>query len=484
MPDQFGNPTPQEVMAQIAGEDQALLTQGATPQERRLNRLVHATRLMAGGQDPRLAQADQIVKAQRRALSMQQEEGESNLDFSIRQGRTMLEDMRDVDPATYAQISEQLTGLEKERLDRRLLLARDERAAAQDERAAAQSEQQVRSQTLANDRTQRDLDFNNVVYFYDPQEQALTGEVMDSTEEGFAERLSAFQQTNPGVIPVSREQVLDVLDTSAADINYFNNSTREQKIGAINNQLRFVDNAAALASVFARSFEEEAGNPAAQVIGSINRGIGSIMNNLTEGRRILDNNRDRNEVVLPSYGSAKFEEDVKDIEGRMREDSDMLRWVNQNNISFQDASTLMTSLAYTLARTYDNRVTDADFRNAWKMLGGGNSDPGTIMSALRQQALHQSRSLTDEIGTEVNNILELYPSGSEAVLDATVISRQLALLKARSSEFQSASQSIMDRYGQRDTYTPADHVSPAASAATPLTNGVVTGADGTQFIIR
>ena len=132
MPDQFGNMTEQEVIQQLQIQRMMERQTERTPQERREGRLRAFGRAISSKVDPRITIAQDIEEAMSKAARLPRTEGETNLDYQIRQGRQAMSDMQNVDPMATAALSAQVTELEMERFTRSKLTAEASRAEARD----------------------------------------------------------------------------------------------------------------------------------------------------------------------------------------------------------------------------------------------------------------------------------------------------------------------------------------------------------------
>lgn len=428
MPDQFGNPTPQEVLAQIVSEKQAANRVASTARQERANNMRAFGQALFAGIDPRLTAAKEINEALAPAQMLERGETESAIDFEIRQHREMFESVRNVDPTTAAQISAQLTELEEERAQRVFL-------------------QQDRENTLAqaeDDNRDRDAEWvaNNVLYVVEPGARGTTGEYLELDDPDFEEKRQGHMANGLMVVPA--DQVRGLLDTSTSDSKWWNNSSYDKRFTAVSDIARTVGVANALGEVFLNAIDTTGDIPTT-AWDKVESGLVSIGSTLSDMKRSVDGRT----ADMPRPGDPLYEgsrSDVATWDGVHGEDSTVNLLMNRGMNAIQ-AQSLLTTMAYTLARSFDARVTEQDYINARRIIGAANGHPALIMAAIESNLLTSNAHTQETYRLEVNNMLGNERLGALDRSKATVIRDQLDLADAGVQRFQGLRNAVTERFG-------------------------------------
>lgn len=357
MPDQFGNPTPPEILSQISQERDSTISGASNPMERRNAIMFAMGRMLNSGQDPRLERAQEIEHAVGQSMGLTRGEAESALDYEIRRGRDLFERLKFVDPTSASEVSGQLIKLEDERFQQSRLKAEDARVATEFE----QSQQDV-----VNTRQRRSIT-EDLFYEFDPK----VGKVTDfTTNVSDPDHLLARQQVKDrgNWLITSDQAYRSLLDTDAANIKLLG-SEKAQHATEISSAIASVITARDMAGMFADVMES--GNNPNTLAEVLSTKGGSILSAWNETRRML--NPQAKDV--PMYGSPEFASDSMQLE----------KYLQDRNVRVQVPTALLTLYAYSVARSVDGRVTEQDFKNIYDMLGAAGGSPTRIVSIMRAQ---------------------------------------------------------------------------------------------------
>lgn len=419
MPDQFGNITPAEALQALANRAEAMRRSAQTPQARREANLYNLGQALSRGANPTVVKAREIEAALRTGTQLTRNPNETAIDFQIRQARQMFDDVKNVDPTTAAQLSEQLTQLETER--------------AEQARIQESHELDVEASELAISAARRENMFDGIQYGYDPQTGKVSNMIVDFNDPDHLDQLRAMQEAN--LVPIPASDVVGLLDTSAADMTLWNNSGYEARLETLSTQVQNVQVANQLATVLEGAMDEGI-NPATY-FGRVEAGLLGALNTFDEAKGLVG------DEAAPPIGSEEWNEDVS----RMR------RHMQTRTIPEGVTAELLTALAYSTARTYDNRVTDQDFDKAYRMLGGATGSPANIMANVRQIVFGQQQTALDTVGLQTQKTLEHAPEGSKGYIQAQIIQAQMDVLNQNISKFDAASSRILEAFGVSDIFT-------------------------------
>lgn len=418
MPDQYGNPTPADVMAQIIQERELGMRAAQTPHQRRIAQMAAVGKTIFSGFDPRMVRAQEISDALEKSTKIDRMEGEDQLSFEIRQARLAFDEMKNVDPVTAAEISSKLTELEAERLERSFLTQRRE------------LEMEAMEESVTRSRRENILD--GIQYELDPRSGKLTGEFVNMADADAA--LSVDDVAGRGNILLPADDVRGLMDTSTADFNLWNNSDFSTQLEQIDTQVRNVGVANQLAEVMNAALAE-GDNPAA-FFDSLERKLGGVMEGIDDLKGLAGGER-------PVPGDPRWNRDISAAED----------FIRREGIRSGVTASLLTTLAYTRARTFDNRVTDQDFRKAYDMLGADSGDPAVIMSNLRSIIFGDSQSLFDTVRTKMEAADPYLPEEGKGRAQIETVQAQLGLLQEYVDEFDTLSNQILETYGVGDAST-------------------------------
>lgn len=406
MPDQFGNPTPQEVLAQIGGENNSVIAGAQTPAARRNAMLYALGRNMTASQDPRMVQAQVINDAVGKSLAINREEGESALDFEIRKGRDLYSRLTDVDHTAALQVAKQVLMLEEERSQQARLKEQDTRA---QEMHAAQM-----------DSYKRDLAVDNaegIRYAYDPKTQSSVPGLWTHIQDLAGSLKDQTDWQARGLIPVTRDELFR-LSGQAGDAEahkgILNNSGIQSMLTTASDYVGQALLGKQVISGMADALEAGA-NPStgAERFAVAAQGL---LNSFDETRRSLHMDKatglvDPNFRPAPRPGSKEFDEDVRKVQQAL----------NDRNIKTSLPASFLTLYIYSVAKAQDARVTNMDFENIASTLRSVAGDPTQISKIMlgqtdltRQGLALTSRELATRWTTE-------HPKGTEAYQDGDLI---------------------------------------------------------------
>ena len=428
MPDQFGNPTPQEVLAGIVADNDAMVAAAQTPYERRNANLFALGRTLSAGMDPRLLKAKEIQGAIGKSMALTRDEAESALDYEIRRGRQMFEDLKGVDPTTAAEISSKLVELEAERAEQLRLKAEDQRV---ETRFGWETED--RAQTLAENK-QWDLT-EGLFYEVDPRTGKTTG--LTTSVKDTAHQLDVNGVRERGNILLTADDLAAAkINSSEADYKLLGSdlaATKNQITGTIEN----VNVAKGLMQVFLDA--GEVGENPTTYFDTVARKLQPIVNAVSEGQKAIGGR------PAPAVGSPEFAEDVSIFEAELQ----------RRGLQSQVPTSLMVQLAYTWAKSFDARVTETDFLNAYQMLGAGTGSPATIAATVREMTFGRHESMMDTTGTLVNDLLRFNEDKeSLGFKQGQAMQSLLGVYNTRLNEFRALSDELLKRYGAKDRHSP------------------------------
>lgn len=434
MPDQFGNPTPQEILAQISAEQDAMLSRATTPYQTRLANLYALGRAVTSGLDPRLVSAKNIQDALSKTNDFKRMENESALDFEIRRGRQMFEDVKMVDPPTAADISAKLIELEGERAEQDRLK----------ERFGWEREQHVQA---VQKHKSWDLT-EGLFYEVDPNTGKTTGVSTSVNEATHSLTVNEVRERGNLLITADDASALR-LDTANADLKLLNNSDFSQMLGQVAGAMEAGIVARDLASLYVEAGEE--GMNPTTATDRVYRVGNSVLQSINEMRRSLGL------IEAPSIGTPEFAADQSVIEAELR----------RRGIQTAVPAALLTLYTYSVARSVDPRVTEQDFRNFSSILGGTSGSPEQIMSTMRQQLLGRHETLLRTIG-DLTTTFEEAPEGTIARTQGKALRSQLNELTTVMSEFEQPFRKLMTGTGSQ---VPGEHPRKPPTANTVRVGG-------------
>jgi hypothetical protein len=436
VPDQFGNPTGADVMAAMIGERDERLARARTPTEARLARVRETVMGMDASRDPRLTQARRLADALRPGQSLTRLEDESDLDFQIRQGRQMFEDVKDIDPDTAAKISTQLTNLEGERMSRRLL--------------QIQTEGQERAMADEDRRRDREAKLDETLYEVDIINGRTTGRSVSRLDPDFEDRRRTALQAGRTFLTWEEASSL-IPDVSSMMGDWWNKSTYDARLNAINAQAANVETGKELARVIADSIEQFGDVPTTNW-DSVERGLIGLGAGLADIKRsVLDpqTGEPRSTGGLPQPGDELYESSREQVRNWIDRDGGLPQALLQRGMNSARAESLITTMAYVLARSFDARVTEQDYINARRIIGASGGNPVLILSAIDQVLMTQSRQVVNNFSDEINTVLNSPNVSNVNKEQAGVLRGRLGALQAGLETYTQQTQRVMDMAGPR-----------------------------------
>ena len=355
MPNKYGMLTPQEAMAQVAAERQQMMQQphGAA---------AVFGRALFGGPDPRVQEAQNVHQALKRSNNMPRRVGESEMDFQIRQGEQAYEDLRTVSPFAAQQQAEANRNLTLERDNREALRQDREHVVAERER---EKKKDIRDSLLDDygyvvrvdengeyhdigtiNMTDEDSSLQTQRMRIEHQQSGLGGNLVTLTREEYLNNViggglvdEAYSKADFGDFEEELSNNTELLHTYGSFLDLVHEAALQGQEG-----LSFVS------SVFTRL--NALGTNVRQVVDQVSgdgRGRGAYISN--DGK-------------------------VGSIETAAE------RWLGKQAGNEVVTGAMLTKMAYQLALVFNKRVTDQDFENAYRMLGGGSGDSTIAMDAM------------------------------------------------------------------------------------------------------
>ncbi|OGT57392.1 MAG: hypothetical protein A3E01_07125 [Gammaproteobacteria bacterium RIFCSPHIGHO2_12_FULL_63_22] len=351
MPDQYGNATPQEVLAQITAERDQIMGAAQGPDERRLATLFSLGRMMMSGQDPRLLKAQAIENAQREVQELPRGEEESELSYTRRLTSALADRLRDVDPSSAAAARVEAKKLESEEQNRRILMQQE----TMQEQAIAANE---------SDKTLRQR-FEDMGYVVNLKTGDVLGQVKIDDPE-YAEKVAKIVGNDPTITDMPYEDMLRIVNDPATamgkqvSVQQFGKLTEEidqnYRMGVTVNQLydiaedAWVDNQNTVSDFSAIASK-----------------VNAVVGNVAEAMSTMKDGTDINDYMRGPRGRELYE--------------------RARNKGITES--LMVSLAYMFAMARNDRVTDADLEAAVKMLGGQGGDIRVALATIDAQMANQ-----------------------------------------------------------------------------------------------
>ena len=355
MPGQFGNATETEVYQALQSGKRARLASAQGPNERRAVNMQMFGRALFGGIDPRMMKAEEIATGLQRGSQLRREGSETAIDFSIRQHRVMQDDMRLVDATTHAQISAQLIVLEKERDNLVNLQATRERAGRRDELQMTK----LRYDNIAAGRN----------YVVDDDTHQSIGSV-DLTDDDAQEQLQTMANSVENGLILTIDQYLGDGYREEWQKNYNASEFPVQEMVSKDARRQMLTSNTVMQLILESIHDNQNPiSPAAQLQQWATRQAGSL-----------------NQFALDTgYSSIGSQLNDSDAGATNLNDAADRYWNNQSQAGRTIVTKqAMTNLAYALARSVNQRVTDKDFELAWSLLGGDGGSMQGVVNALAQ----------------------------------------------------------------------------------------------------
>ena len=398
MPDQFGNPTPQDLLAQVfASRDQQMAT-ARTPQERRLADLHSMGQALGLGFSPQMARAKDLQKAQNDVQALSKKAGESAIDFERRQLGALYNLVKDLDPETATKVVARMTELDKEIDERNRLKAQDSRE--------AYSFEQAKNKDLATNF------FQSTVYTMDPSKglESLERHDLNKPDET-QKRIAERQKEIPGLLRLSNDQVIQLFGKQAAlDSKGASSGFTKNAQGKDYDSVIAQGQVLALSNRLVDLLSDPGFNPLTD-FAKVDKVVNAV------GQDVISMNQ---ETALARGG-----------EGALRDNSSFAvqgtgSWpglaslrARGNAVAKAVSDSLFVRLAYAFAKSMDpgGRLSDKDFDMAWRMLGGDTRDPRAAAQAIGDQinttvamqldALSRKYSGTGEFSDRINREIDV-----------------------------------------------------------------------------
>lgn len=351
MPDQFGNPTTREVLAQINDEKNLMISRAGSPEERRQATLFAMGRLAASGQDPRLLQAQAIEDAQTEVQAIPREDDESELAYARRLTSALADRLRSVDPSAANAARMEAKKLESEEQNRRIL----------------QQQEELQRQSITEnimDKTLRER-FEDMGYVVNMKTGDILGQVQISDPQ-YAEKVAKMVGNDPTITDMSYDDMLKFSNDPVraagkqVSVQQFGTLTQEidqnYKMGVTVNQLYDI--------------AEDAwvdGQNTISDFTNLTSKVNNLAGNISEAMVTMKDGTELTDYMNSPRGRELYE--------RARN-----KGITQS---------LLTSLAYMFAQARNDRVTDADLEAAITMLGGAGGDIRVALAAIDQQMANQ-----------------------------------------------------------------------------------------------
>ena len=378
--------TPQEVLAEIAAQQQQIAAMRDPRAQRNAN--IQFQLANAFG-NPELKKAKALERTMTDVDATMKKSGEQPGTLAWEQKRLegMYNAVKDRDPAAASQIASRLTEIDEQRFERK-------RLEAQDKRAEQDAFDRHRESTARAEKAERLNNMNNISYVASVDEE--TGEMkIQAYNPNDPESRLAFEKAKmvEGNVVLSREEAADKFDQGLlddADMTLHNNSAFTTRLGTYEAQRNAFERATRIGSVLA-------GNPNA------NTGTAGLINSMNEaGQEALAVHSKVLDVLgVPlneNYNSGAIETALKGF-----------KWYTELDGSDQAAMKGLTlNMAYVLARSLDpsGRLSDADVMFAARMIGASQGDPKVLMRVMTDQIWGASEKVLRADRTDLGSLTE------------------------------------------------------------------------------
>jgi hypothetical protein len=173
---------------------------------------------------------------------------------------------------------------------------------------------------------------------------------------------------------------------------------------------------------------------------NVARGIQPIIEAVSEGQRALGMK------PAPAVGSPEWNEDVSVFE----------RELQRRGLQSQVPTSLLVQFAYSMAKSFDNRVTEQDFLNAYNMLGAGSGNPAQIASTIRELTFGRYETMMKTTGTVVKDLIEFNKGDEESIgyKQGLGLRSLLDVYDQEVGTFRERSDKLFEMYGARDRHSP------------------------------
>jgi hypothetical protein len=421
MPNQYGDPTPQEIMQGILDESTQAVQQAQTPQAQRNAILFALGQRMSVDQDPRVRRAKELDDAIKTSMAIERNEGESAIDYEIRKGRDLYGRVKGLDSNTAYQVAERLVTLEEEQFQKSRLVEGDQRDREQHEMNKEGFASQQRAMERANAMHREE----GLRYGYNPQTNAVITSMMTHVDNPESQLIMA-SWAEQGVIPISASEARQ----RRVDVGEANQKWLGSQVAGFEDQLRAHTDAIILGREVVRGFAdavEQGVNPTAN-INPLSGTLQALGNSIEEIRRFnntTDGRLDPNFEATPQPGSAQF----KDTEDKVATVVDAL---NKRGMTIAVPTSLLTLYVYAVAKSQDARVTNMDFETIQSTVSAlaGNPEQAYrqmqaqlmakqegLMRTLRRMAEEKINSPDPDARAQAEELMLLFNTNDELMLE-------------------------------------------------------------------
>jgi hypothetical protein len=400
MPNQYGDPTPQEIMQGILDEGQQQIASAQDPAARRNAIMFAMGRQLTAGNDPRVRRAEELDNAIKGSMALKRNEGESAIDYELRKGRDLYGRVKDLDSNTAFQVAERIVTLEEEQFQKGRLIESDERAARAEERTVEMHDAQMEG--MGNARAVHRME--GIRYGYNPNTRTIVPGLWAHTDDPTAQ-LEMGAWAEDGVTPITADQAFALgQDTSAAD-NAMLGSAHNAHLAAASAYVEQGILGREIVSGFADAIEASI-NPTAS-IRPMAESAQAIANSIEEVRRLSNTNADgtvdENYVPTPGVNSPEFAADTKRVADAM----------NQYGIKTALPASYMTLYIYAMAKAQDARVTNMDFETIAKTISAVAGNPEQTLQQIEGQLRVRRETLTRTVRGLAQKLYDSNPEGSK-----------------------------------------------------------------------
>jgi len=438
VPDVFGNPTPLEVLAQLGTEQNKALNESAgDPGARREIMLQQIGQGFSGVVDPRLAMARKRQDAMQKAMAITRNEGESELDFNIRQHNALYENLKSFDPNSALDVRDSLVKLENERQQQNRLKAeearqesQEQRAVSAENRAVVKAAQDTESHNAAMAKDKYDMIQRGLFYEVDPNTQKVTKETALATDPNFDAQIAAGRAR--GNIWLDSNQVREaLLSTKAADYKFLGSDEGHQK-NLITAATSATLSARRIIDVFDKA--ADAGINSTSYFNKLEAGFQGFLEAWNEGERALG------VAPAPVPGTKEWAD----------ANAGAIKYLQDRGAHTAISSSLLTQFAYVLAKTTDPRVTEPDYQNAYKILSATRGNPALIAATLHQIIMGQYEDQMATTKQIIDDHLTMNADNKEHSVgyrQATGMQHLFDRYTEATEAFKQDSENLMKRYG-------------------------------------
>jgi hypothetical protein len=431
MPNQYGDPTPQEIMQGILDEGQQQIASAQDPAARRNAIMFAMGQQLTAGNDPRVRRATELDNAIKGSMALKRNEGESAIDYELRKGRDLYSRVKDLDSNTAFQVAERIVTLEEEQFQKGRLIEADERAARAEDRTVEMHDAQMEG--MANARAVHRME--GIRYGYNPQTKKIVPGLWAHTDNPESQ-LEMGAWAEDGVVPITSDQAFALgQDTSDSDKKILGSDHRAHMAAAS----AYVESAILgreIISGFSDAIEASI-NPTASVR-SVAESAQAIANSVEEIRRVAatrdDGTVDPNYVPMPMPTDPAFAEETERV----------AKALNEYGIKTAVPASLLTLYIYSVAKAQDARVTNMDYETIAKTVSSVAGNPEQTLRQMGQQLETRKETLTRTVRGLASKLYEDNAEGTEGRFQGETLLNVLNEGDRAYGEFQSAGERMRE----------------------------------------